>query len=256
MPNYRKSVCYFCGKASTSKEHAPPKLFFREFSCDSITVPSCAEHNSHKSGDDQTIVSALIQSLKNSQTKDGSSSNLSPEVQKAIEIAESSFDPTKGRVKNVDLFGASSFQNEFPKVAHFQGKIDGWTKQLTAALVWDSIKSFDNSIDWDKSIVRSPSWLPSDLPEPLNTEKIMKYTNMWQEVEAMESKIEWINGWSAHPRGYPSEIYQFYFADAKENDLIFKHRFYKSYRFFVLFSANEKIINAIFERATTYRTNS
>jgi hypothetical protein len=84
----------------------------------------------------------------------------------------------------------------------------------------------------------------------------MKSANMWQEVEEMESKIKWINGWSASPRSYPPGIYQFYFADAKENNLIFKHSFYKSYRFFVLFSANEKIINAIYELATTYRTKS
>jgi hypothetical protein len=254
MPKYRKSVCYFCGKLSTSREHAPPEMFFRDFSCDSITAPSCDDHNSYKSGDDQSIYSAMIQSLDNMQTKNGSISNLSPEVQKAIETAKSSFSYTKNRVKNVDLFEGSGLENELPKVAHLQGKIDNWIKQVTAVLVWDATKSFEKIIDWDKAIVRSPHWLPFDLPEPPNSEEVIKYANMSQEVDKMETKIDWINGWSAYPRSYPPEIYQFYFTDAKENDLIFKHRFYKTYNVFVLFSANEKIIRAVYERATSLRT--
>jgi hypothetical protein len=250
LPNHRKSVCYFCGKPSTSMEHAPPKMFFRGFSCDSITAPSCDDHNSDKSGDDQSIVSALIQSLNNIQTKNDSTLGFSPEVQKAIEIAKSSFNSTKERVKSVDLFETSGYKDEFPKVAHLQGKIDGWIKQLTAVLVWDTNKSFEGAIDWEKAVVQSPNWLPSNLPEPILIENIIENANIAQEVEKMESKIDWTDGWSASPRKYPPEIYQFYFTDAKENDVIFKHRFYERYNIFILFSANEKIINAIYRRAT------
>ena len=253
MPKHRKSVCYFCGKPSTSTEHAPPEMFFRGFSCDSITAPSCNDHNSRKSGDDQSIVSAMLQSLNNMLAKNGSIPNLSPEVQKAIETAKSSFSYTKRRVKNVDLFEGSSLENELPKVAHLQGKIDGWIKHLTAVLVWDATKSFDNSIEWDKAIVRSPQWFPSDFPKPQKPEEVIEYANASQEVDEMESKIDWISGWSAYPRSYPLGIYQFHFVDAKENDLIFKHRFYEMYNIFVLFSANEKIIKAIYERATSYK---
>ena len=220
--------------------------------CDSITAPSGDDDNSHKSGDDQSIVSALIQSLNNTQTKNGSISNLPFEVQKAIEIAKSSFSYTKKRVKSVDLFEPLIFENEFPKVAYLQGKIDGWIKQLTAVLVWDAIKSFDKSIDWEKAFVQSPNRLPHDSPEPPGIEKIIKYTEMSQAVDDMESKIHWTNGWSAYPRSYPPEIYQFYFTDAKGNELIFKHRFYKNFNIFVLLSANEKIINAIYERVSSY----
>src|SRR5690349_1849895 len=133
-------------------------MFFRGFSCDSITAPSCDDHNSNKSGDDQSIVSALIQSLNHIQTKNDSTSIFSPEVQIAIEIAKSSFNYTKKRVKSVDLFENSEFKDEFPKVAHLQGKIDGWIKQLTAVLVWDATESFEGAIDWEKAVVRSPNW--------------------------------------------------------------------------------------------------
>ncbi len=187
------------------------------------------------------------------QHKNGANSNFSPEVQKAIETAKSSFGPTKKRVKSVDLFEKSRFKNELPKVAHLQGNLDSWMKQLTAVFVWDAIKKFDESLDWNKAFVQSPYWLRSDNPVPPDTQKIIEYINMSQEGINMESKIVWTDGWSAYRRSYPREIYQFYFTDAKDNDLIFKHRFYESYDIFVLFSANEKTINAIYDRATSYR---
>ncbi len=65
MARNRNKVCYFCGNSATSREHAPPKLMFRKFDCDSITVPWCDDHNSSKSGEDQAIVSAFVQSLDN-----------------------------------------------------------------------------------------------------------------------------------------------------------------------------------------------
>jgi hypothetical protein len=152
------------------------------------------------------------------------------------------------------LFEGSSLESEFPKVAHLQGRIDNWIKQVTAVLVWDATKRFEKAIDWDKAIVRSPHSLPFDLPISPGLEVVMKYVDMSQDVDEMESKIDWINGWSAYPRNYPPEIYQFCFTDAKENDLIFKHRFYAAYNIFVLFSTDTNIIRAVYERATSSRT--
>jgi hypothetical protein len=198
----------------------------------------------------------MIQSLHHAQNTNGSSPSYSPEVKKAIEIAKSSFNFTMRRVKSVDLFETSPFKNKFPKVAHLQGRIDNWIKHLTAVLVWDAIKRYDDSIDWSKAFVRSPNWLPFDLPEPPDVEKVIEKASAAQEIDNMESKIDWLVGWSAFPRSYPPEIYQFYFVDAKQNDLFFKHRFYESYNIFVLFSANEKIIKAVYERAASYKIKS
>jgi hypothetical protein len=60
--------CYYCGVTlkkgkNKTKEHIPPKMFFNAFDCDSITVPSCSEHNMSKAGDDQVFISGFIQSL-------------------------------------------------------------------------------------------------------------------------------------------------------------------------------------------------
>jgi hypothetical protein len=46
--------CYFCGVAATSREHVPPKSLF-DAGAASITVPSCAEHNSNRSKHDEYL---------------------------------------------------------------------------------------------------------------------------------------------------------------------------------------------------------
>ena len=61
-----KGLCYFCGGPATTMEHAPPKQMFRAFECDSITVPSCDEHNTRRSASDQAIVSADIRNIEDS----------------------------------------------------------------------------------------------------------------------------------------------------------------------------------------------
>jgi hypothetical protein len=56
-------TCYKCGAPATSREHVPPLCFFPEkkdikfdvFRKNLITVPSCDEHNSMKSKDDEFL---------------------------------------------------------------------------------------------------------------------------------------------------------------------------------------------------------
>jgi DNA polymerase III alpha subunit (gram-positive type) len=81
--------CYFCGKVVTGDEHALPRMMFREFDCDSITVPSCDVCNNEKSGRDQAIVHGFLKSLN------GYKKSLSGNVQKAFYIMEKSFNYTK-----------------------------------------------------------------------------------------------------------------------------------------------------------------
>ena len=62
-------TCYFCGSAATSTEHVPPACLFPEkkdlddgvdYRKNLITVPSCDEHNSQKSKDDEYIQLILV----------------------------------------------------------------------------------------------------------------------------------------------------------------------------------------------------
>ena len=64
-------TCYMCDQPVTSREHVPPKCIFPEkkdlpkgfdFRKNLIKVPSCDEHNSHKSMDDEYLMFVLASS--------------------------------------------------------------------------------------------------------------------------------------------------------------------------------------------------
>lgn len=64
-------VCYRCGATATSDEHVPPKCLFPEqkdikidLRKNLITVPSCDEHNSKKSDDDEFLLICLAGSAR------------------------------------------------------------------------------------------------------------------------------------------------------------------------------------------------
>src|ERR1700733_6530786 len=56
--------CYYCGRPATSREHVPPECIFpekkdssgKDYRKNLITVPSCDEHNLHKSKDDEFLM--------------------------------------------------------------------------------------------------------------------------------------------------------------------------------------------------------
>lgn len=63
--------CYMCNSEAVTMEHVPPKCFFpkNDNTCDGdyrrrlITVPSCHEHNTGKSNDDQYLLYVLAGSV-------------------------------------------------------------------------------------------------------------------------------------------------------------------------------------------------
>lgn len=63
----RFPTCYMCAAANTSREHAPPQCLFPEISDigrdlrqNLISVPSCDEHNSKKSADDEFLRAVIL----------------------------------------------------------------------------------------------------------------------------------------------------------------------------------------------------
>ena len=60
-------TCYMCAAEETSREHAPPQCLFpaasdigRDLRRNLITVPSCDEHNSKKSADDEFLRAVIL----------------------------------------------------------------------------------------------------------------------------------------------------------------------------------------------------
>ncbi|MGC5772399.1 hypothetical protein [Paenibacillus pabuli] len=74
--NQSEQQCYWCGKQAISREHVPPrclfpadkdvkKIFNQSFRSELITVPSCDEHNSLKSGEDEYLMACLTARVGN-----------------------------------------------------------------------------------------------------------------------------------------------------------------------------------------------
>lgn len=71
--NGASQQCYMCDSPATSREHVPPKCLFPEqkdipgenLRLGLITVPSCEEHNSKKSADDEFLMVSLGGILSN-----------------------------------------------------------------------------------------------------------------------------------------------------------------------------------------------
>jgi hypothetical protein len=62
-----KETCYMCDSQASSREHVPPRCIFptnkeigRNLRSNLITVPSCDEHNSEKSKDDEFLRAQLL----------------------------------------------------------------------------------------------------------------------------------------------------------------------------------------------------
>jgi hypothetical protein len=68
------ATCYMCDSVETSREHAPPSCFFPEakkfgqnLRRNLITVPSCDQHNSQKSKDDEFLRSIILMTPGNNE---------------------------------------------------------------------------------------------------------------------------------------------------------------------------------------------
>jgi hypothetical protein len=60
-------TCYMCERPATTREHAPPRCFFPDFKDvgrdlrrNLISVPSCKDHNTAKSHDDQYVMAMVV----------------------------------------------------------------------------------------------------------------------------------------------------------------------------------------------------
>ena len=244
MKRKHKEVCYYCGEKAGTDEHAPPKQMFKGFDSDSITVPSCDIHNSSKGGNDRAIVSAFIIPIFNSQDKD----NLEEELQIAVQNNQSSFEKTKYKAIDSPLFKDSSgIYADIPNLAYLEPSVDiySWIKQLTAAIVWDGIKSYDQTINWDDAGVWSPDWVVSKGPTTLEVEHAVGIMEDLKEAERKVVSLPWIMGWSAYPKSYPNIIYHFQILLRENFEIVIKHRFFSRYSWYAWFIASSETYNGL-----------
>ena len=241
MGDSRKEHCYFCSKPVTSREHVPPKQMFKGFECDSITVPSCDEHNSKKCGHDQAIVSALLIPLHTGRNK----YPLEPEIIEAIEFAKPSFERTKRfAVQSPFLKDPPIGLEDLPDLAHLEPSINvaSWVRQLTAGLVYSKIELSSTTISWLRATTWSPDWFPTYSPGPIAHHEAVEEIKAKQKQRTMLDKLSWHQGWSAHPRPYPNIIYTFHIHVFRDKYVMFRHKFYNRYTWYVTFKASKRCI--------------
>lgn len=228
-----KKTCYFCGQQATSTEHAPPSLFFKGFNYSSITVPSCDLHNSHKSGADQAIVSGLLKSLE------PYSARMNQDVRVALEQARSSFEYTKRTAFRSPVFKNAPNYLNLPDLAYITPKanIKLWVKQLTAALIYWTTKSFDTSIDWKSARSWSPHFSPAHAPTTVDFFSFI--ANPLMKLADSNNRFYWCDGWMRKPHGYPRSIYYFHLRFANDR-IYFRHTFYDTYQWFISLKASTK----------------
>ncbi len=135
MSRSKNKLCYFCGKPAISMEHIPPRQLFKGFSYDSMTVPSCSEHNNMKSGLDQAILSTFLRPF------------LDPKLLRKqpaeMRIALAQNFKTFQRTKNISSSQSLISDYKVSKVGHLNADINQWIKQLTAGLICWVIKKRD-----------------------------------------------------------------------------------------------------------------
>lgn len=228
--------CYYCGAPVVSMEHAPPAQMFKMFPCDRVTVYSCEQHNTSKSGADDAITKAMLISLHNTAHL---YPNRNPDVIKAIEAAKPYF-PQVSKTVTTHHIIENPLEDLDAKLAHLAPSINirQWMCQLTAALVYNAIRGFDPVIQWDQAIVSSPQWMPA-APGPVEEEQLLELLSRCQEIVSLFESPDWHLGWPSGPTNYPADVYRFevHFAPVPT---IFKHRFFNSYTWYVGFETSRE----------------
>jgi len=236
--------CYYCEKPATSVEHLPPKQMFKAFQCDSLTVPSCDEHNSKKCGHDQAIVSALLIPLHTGRHR----YPLEPEIELAINAALPSFEMSKrSAVRSPFLKDPPSGLDDLPDLAHLAPSVDfpAWIRQLTAGLVHKKIATASYTVSWQKATVWSPHWFATSGPAPVPYDDVVQTLESYQKQRAMLDNLTWQPGWSASPNPYPNIIYSFQIHVFPDKYVMFRHMFYNRYTWYVTFRASKRCISKL-----------
>ena len=244
--------CYYCGAPPpSSKEHAPAKAIFEAFSCDSITVPACNDHNSARNLDDRAIVSFFLRGLEYGFRSGSLTPNQITAYKKAVEKLghasevnshDMQWDPTgtlHGRLVHIDQ----------------TDRVHGWMRQLTAAIVWSALGGFDKDCKWDQAVVWSPEYLEAEpaLASLLTTgDKLLELQD--RKASLLSRSLHWWRGWSASPRPYPPDIYRFEISFAPSEDLkaggddydvMFRHWFYGQFSWYVYFETSPNTKRAL-----------
>lgn len=249
----KRKPCYYCGSSPpSSQEHAPPKLLFAAFDCDSITVPSCERHNNGKSDKDRAIVTWLIKSLNRAFDSGLSTDSFSPTVIEAISHLKPNFAKANRELSDHSFLSDPELDFKIPAI-NFTPY--AWICQLSAALVWSVTGEFDASIKWSEALVWNALYLQG--PKTRELLDVLGLMMMNQIAESNIESFDWRLGWSAFPRKYPPEIYNFSICFSPtlvqkiELEVAFRHQFYSCINWYIWFTPSKQTREALEDAIAT-----
>ena len=254
----RRKACYYCGSTQNiNKEHVPPRYLFRLFDCDSITVPSCPEHNLDKNNIDQAIINGMLLSLDQA-LKSKNYNPLVPVSNRTIQIIEAAR-PNFHRSKR--LITLSHILNKPIRgiandLAYIRIDPGNWMKQITAGLIWSVIGKYNKSILLDNAYTWSPDFYNKTENEGFEIEEFKKDRDQKMKRIDWLNTLDWKMGWSSTPNKYPADIYMFQVATFERGKsdigLGFKHIFFSRMIWYVFPVVPIKIANKILEFSTRF----
>lgn len=103
---------------------------------------------------------------------------------------------------------------------------------------------FDDSIKWHEAYVWNEFYLQGPDTRPLLS-VLSELSLNWIGARNVES-FDWKPGWSARPRAYPRELYNFSVCFSPtlvqkiEREIAFRHQFYNTLDFYIWFAPSER----------------
>ncbi len=112
-------------------------------------------------------------------------------------------------------------------------------------------KKAGQKIDWDKVWVFSPDWYKGSRNSQYTTNEFVARREVKMFIKDGWDSLTWYKGWSAKPKGYPENIFQFHVAFDK-NHIFFRLVFLSQYSWYVDVVPSWKTFRKIRAKAEEY----
>jgi hypothetical protein len=228
--------CYFCGKTANSREHLPPTQVFKGIKVDKknrITVPSCDEHNTSKSRDDEAIVKSMLLTLERNKNIP-----LAPEMETALNEVKDRYNQVKRTVTEEAIY-----LDYDKKIVCLNASVDltNWIKELSAGMICYKIKCFDKNNNYKDSKVFERNSYSKNAEKHLSD--FEKERNKKLKLQELSERGKWNFGWLPE-NPYPDTLYFFKYKFISSSILI-KHVFYRSFTYYNIIEISNETKNKL-----------
>ena len=233
-----KGCCYYCGKTPTSREHLPPQQFFKGFTVDSLTVPSCKDHNNEKSHIDEAITKSMLLPLEKKAIVKND------DIKLALENVKPHYNQVKKELSEQILYKHNN-TNFDCIVLNPDIDLSDWIKKLSAGLIYYKTRFYDCMNNFDKSYVfERNSYVVHKTPHSLldfENEYIKKV-----EFEKILEKGDWFDDWNDQKNKYPETIYKFNYKFIGKLFVI-RHWFFQQFKYYNIIKISDNTKEKIFK---------